>query len=287
MKAIYLKELKSYFYSATGYIFTAFMLLFAGIYTMAVNINNAQPSFEYVVGNMSFIFLIIIPVLTMKVISEERKQRTDTLIYSLPVSLTKTVVAKYFAMLTTLALPLAIMCVYPIILSFFGNVSLLTSYSSIFGFFLLGASLISMGLFASSLTDNQAFAATITFVIVLINYFITTLSYYVSSSALASLIALSVVVLIIAILFYFLTKNSSNAISVFVIAEVLLGGTYYLVPTKFEGLFPLIMDKFSVFERFYSFIDGVFDISAVVYLVCISVVFVFLTVQSMEKRRWS
>lgn len=287
MTAIYKRELKSYFCSVTGYMFCAFMLLFAGIYTMAVNINSAYANFEYVLSNMSFIFIIIIPVLTMRVISEERKQRTDTLLYSLPVSMTKVVVSKYLAMLTVLAVPVLVMGLYPIVLSLFGKVNFLSAYSALVGFFLLGAGLISMGLFASSLTENQALSAGIAFLIVLINYFITSFAYYLSSTAAASLIALAIMVLALVVIVYVLTKEFSLSASVAIIGEGILFFVYYAFPEKLEGLFPAIIEKLSLFERFNIFTQGIFDISSVIYLVAVSAVFVFLTVQSMEKRRWS
>ena len=287
MTAIYKRELKSYFCSVTGYMFCAFMLLFAGIYTMAVNINSAYANFEYVLSNMSFIFIIIIPVLTMRVISEERKQRTDTLLYSLPVSMTKVVVSKYHAMLTVLAVPVLVMGLYPLVLSLFGKVNFLSAYSALVGFFLLGAGLISMGLFASSLTENQALSAGIAFLIVLINYFITSFAYYLSSTAAASLIALAIMVLALVVIVYVLTKEFSLSASVAIIGEGILFFVYYAFPEKLEGLFPAIIEKLSLFERFNIFTQGIFDISSVIYLVAVSAVFVFLTVQSMEKRRWS
>ncbi|MBO5098670.1 MAG: ABC transporter permease subunit [Clostridia bacterium] len=287
MTAIYKRELKSYFCSVTGYMFCAFMLLFAGIYTMAVNINSAYANFEYVLSNMSFIFIIIIPVLTMRVISEERKQRTDTLLYSLPVSMTKVVVSKYLAMLTVLAVPVLVMGLYPLVLSLFGKVNFLSAYSALVGFFLLGAGLISMGLFASSLTENQALSAGIAFLIVLINYFITSFAYYLSSTAAASLIALAIMVLALVVIVYVLTKEFSLSASVAIIGEGILFFVYYAFPEKLEGLFPAIIEKLSLFERFNIFTQGIFDISSVIYLVAVSAVFVFLTVQSMEKRRWS
>ena len=287
MTAIYKRELKSYFCSVTGYMFCAFMLLFAGIYTMAVNINSAHANFEYVLSNMSFIYIIIIPVLTMRVISEERKQRTDTLLYSLPVSMTKVVLAKYFAMLTVLFVPVLVMGIYPVVLSLFGKVNFLAAYSALSGFFLLGAALISMGLFASSLTENQALSAGIAFLIVLINYFITSFAYYLSSTAAASLIALAITILALVIIVYLLTKEVSLSATVGIIGEGILFLVYYAFPEKLEGLFPAIIEKLSLFERFNIFTQGIFDITAVIYLIAVSVVFVFLTVQAMEKRRWS
>ncbi len=120
MKAVFEREFKSYFQNVTGYIFIAFLLLFAGIYTMAINLNNGSPKFEYVLRNMSFIFLIIVPVLTMRVIAEEKRQKTDQLLYALPVSTTKIVLGKYLAKLSVLAIPVAILSLNPVILSY-GN----------------------------------------------------------------------------------------------------------------------------------------------------------------------
>ena len=287
MISILKREIKSYFCSVTGYMFCAFMLLFAGIYTVAVNINSAYANFEYALSNMSFIFIIIIPVLTMKVISEERKQKTDTLLYSLPVSLTKIVLAKYFAMLFVLLIPVAVMSLYPLVLSLFGTVNFLSAYSSLLGFFLLGAALISMGLFASSVTENQALAAGLAFLIVLVNYFITSFAYYLSGTATASLIALAITVLAIGILVYVLTKDYTIAGGVTILGEAVLAFIFFTFPEKLEGLFPAIIEKLSLFERFTIFTEGILDLASVVYRILVSVIFVFITVQAMEKRRWS
>ena len=287
MIAILKREIKSYFCSVTGYMFCAFMLLFAGIYTVAINVHSSYANFEYVLSNMDFIYIIIIPVLTMRVISEERKQRTDTLLYSLPVSMTKVVVAKYLAMLSVLLVPVVIMGFYPLVLSLFGTVNFLSAYSSLLGFFLLGASLIAMGMFASSVTDNQALAAGLAFLIVIVNYFITSFAYYLSGTAKASLIALGITVLAIGILVYILTKDYSVAGVVTVIGEGALAFMYFAFPTKLEGLFPAIIEKLSLFERFTVFTEGVFSLVSVIYYVLVSAIFVFITVQSMEKRRWS
>lgn len=287
MGAVYKKELKSYFYSATGYMFSAFMLLFAGVYTMAIDINGAQSSFESVVGNMSFIFIIIIPVLTMRVISEERKQKTDILLYSLPLSMAKVVTAKYLAMITVVFIPIFIMGFYPLILSLFGTVNFTGAYSALFGFFLLGAALTAVGMFASSLTENQAVAAVVTFLIVLLNYFIPSLSYYLSSSAEASLIAVAILIVGLGIVIQLLTKNSNVSFISTLAMEVVLAFFYFRMTKSLEGLFPEIMSRLSMFERFYVFIDGEFDLTCVAYLAAAAFIFVFLTVQSMEKRRWS
>ncbi len=89
MKAVLRHELSSCFTNLSGYVFGAFLLLFAGIYTMVYNLQSATTNFEYVLGSMSFVFLIIVPILTMRVLAEERRQKTDQLLYSLPLSMTQ------------------------------------------------------------------------------------------------------------------------------------------------------------------------------------------------------
>ena len=87
MRAVFRHELSSYFTGVTGYVFSAFLLLFTGIYTMVYNLQSASVHFEYVLGSMSFVFLIIVPILTMRVLAEERRQKTDQLLYSLPLTM--------------------------------------------------------------------------------------------------------------------------------------------------------------------------------------------------------
>ena len=284
MTAIFERELRSYFNGVTGYIFGGFILLFTGIYTMAINLSNTYSNFEYALSNMSFVFLIAIPVLTMRVIAEDRRQKTDQLLYALPKSMTKIVLGKYLAMVTVLAVPLAIMCVYPLILSLFGVVNFASAYSAILAFFLLGATLAAMGMFVSALTENQIVAAVLCFIIVLINYFISSLASFVSATAMSSVIALSVAALAVGAIFWLLTKNIMAGIALFAICEGALILFYVRSPELLEGLFPSVMEKLSVFDRFYTFVYGVFDMTAIVYFLTVIGVFIFLTVQAMEKK---
>ena len=142
MRAVFRHELSSYFTGVTGYVFSAFLLLFTGIYTMVYNLQSASVHFEYVLGSMSFVFLIIVPILTMRVLAEERRQRTDQLLYSLPITTTQVVLGKYFALLVVYLIPLAVVSLYPLLFSQFGEVYLPTSYGSLFAFFMMGAALL-------------------------------------------------------------------------------------------------------------------------------------------------
>ena len=287
MIAIFKRELKSYFNGITGYIFCIFMLLFAGIFTMSNNLSGAYPNFEYVLASLTIFFIIGIPVLTMRAIAEERHQKIDQLLYSLPISMTKIIMGKFLAMVVVLSVPILIMCLYPLILNMFGNVSLAVAYGSLLGFWALGAALLSMGLFISSLTENQAVAAVLCFLVMLVNYLISSLSGYVASSAIASLIALIIIVFVFVLLIRMLTKNTLIPLVVGLALSGVLVAIYFVVPKYLVGLFPTIMNGLSLFERFNSFISGIFDITSLVYFVTVVGIFIFLTVQSQEKRRWS
>ncbi|MGN0991373.1 MAG: ABC transporter permease [Candidatus Ventricola sp.] len=287
MTAVYQRELGSYFKGMLGYLFTAFVLIFAGIYTMAYNLSGAYANFAYVLDAISFIYMIAVPILSMRTFAEERRQKTDQLLYALPISMSSVVAGKYLAMVTVLLVPMGIMALYPLILSQFGTVSLPTAYGALLAFFMLGASLLSVGLFISSLTDNQVASAVMTLVAVLLLYFLSGLASFVSSEASASLMALCVLVGIFALVLYALSKNPIVAFGVGVAGVGALMGWYSVDSSAFEGLFGTIMTQLSVFDRFYGFIDGVFDLKAIVYYASMIAVFLFLTVQSMEKRRWS
>lgn len=287
MGAVYKKELFSYYHGLLGWLFAAFVLFFAGIYTMAINLSAQYASFEYVLANMSFLFLIAVPVLTMRCIAEERRQKTDQLLYALPLGMTRIVLGKYFALLTVMAVPTAVIAIYPLILSRYGAVSLAASYSTLLAFFLLGAALLALGMFLSSLTENQAVSAAACFVILLILYFIGPLSYYVPSTANASLLAFTALLLLLSLVFDTLTKNSLAAVLLFAVLEAVLVALRVLVPDLLAGSFPAVMNRLSVFDVFTGFAGGLFDLGSVVYYLSIIGVLLFLTVQSMEKRRWS
>ena len=152
MKAIFTHELKSYFHSMTAYVFAAFLLCFVGLGAMIYNLEAAVSNFEYVLSFGCLVFVVIVPVLTMRVLAEEKRQRTDQLLYSLPVSTTEVILGKYAALIVLYLIPLAVISIYPLIFAQFGEVYLPTSYGSIFAFFLLGAALLAVGVVISSLT---------------------------------------------------------------------------------------------------------------------------------------
>ncbi len=287
MTAVLKHELRLYFHSLTAYVFGAFLLAFVGIGAVLYNIQAAVSNFEFVLNFSSLIFVVIVPILTMRVIAEEKKQKTDQLLYSLPISTTQVILGKYAALLVLYLIPLAVISLYPLIFSQFGDVYLLTAYGSILAFFILGAALIAVGMFISSLTDNQGMAAGIGIAVILLNYYSVSLSEYVSATAAGSAVALVVLFLAMGAVIRYVTKNGTLA---YWFSFVLIAVTVLLLfvdSSIFEGLLPSIMAKLSLFERFTSFVNGAFDMTAIVYYCTVIIFFLFLSVQSMEKRRYN
>lgn len=141
MTAVLKHELRNYFHTLTAYVFGAFLLAFIGLGATLYNLQAAVSNFEFVLSFGSLVFVVIVPILTMRVIAEEKKQRTDQLLYSLPITTTEVVLGKYLALLVVYLIPLAVVSVYPLIFARYGDVYLLTSYGSIFAFFCFGRSL--------------------------------------------------------------------------------------------------------------------------------------------------
>ena len=287
MIAILKHELRTYFHSLTAYLFGAFLLLFVGIGAMLYNLQAAVSNFEYVLSFSSLIFVVIVPILTMRVIAEERKQKTDQLLYSLPISTTKVVLGKFLALLVVYLIPLCIISLYPLIFSQYGDVYLLTSYGSLIAFFIMGAALLAMGVFISSLTENQGFAAGIGIAAVLFNYFSVQLAEYVSSTAFGTVVVIFIIAALLAWVVHRLTKNEMLSYGVGLGIMAITVVTYYIDSTVFEGLLPDIMKTLSLFDRFETIVNGVFDMTAIVYFLSVIAFFLFLSVQSLEKRRYN
>lgn len=287
MTAVLKHELKNYFRSMTAYVFGAGLLLAVGLGAMLYNIEAAVSNFEFALSYFSIIFAVIVPILTMRVIAEERKQKTDQLLYSLPITTTQVIVGKYLALLAVYMVPLCIVAVYPLIFSQFGDVYLLTSYGSILAFFIMGAALIALGVFISSLTDNQGFAAGIGIAVILLNYFSVSLSEYVSTTAFGSVVALCVIILALGAVIKHLTKNENLAYGVCLVLIAAIAVTNVVNGGIFEGLLPSVMTKLSLFDRFTGFVNGVFDMTSIVYYASVIVFFLFLSIQSLEKRRYN
>ena len=232
MCAIYKKELRAYLTSMTGYIFMAVLLAVTSLYYVANCLVGGYPVFGAILSSVYFVLLIIVPVLTMRSMAEEKRQKTDQLLMTAPVSLWKIVLGKYLAMMTIFLISMAILCLYPLILLQFGSVSLPMAYTAILGYTLFGAACLAIGLFLSAVTESQVIAAVLTFGVL-----------------------------------FFLNMASG-------IANVIGAG----------GLLASILNALCIYQPFINFVQGMFDLTGILYYVTVIVLALFLTVQLMQKK---
>lgn len=288
MLAIYKRELKSYFHSMTGCVFIAFLVMFTGIYFMAYNLNAGYPYFSYTLSGSLIVFLVGIPLLTMRSFSEERKTKTDQLLLTAPVSLTKVVLGKYFAMVTVLAVPNVIFCLFPLLIKLQGTAYLLVDYSSIAVFFLLGCVYLAIGMFMSSLTESQIIAFISTFGILLLLYLWDGILSFLPSSALSGMIGILLILTLIVVYIYHMTKNWMLAagIEAVGIAAVLI--VYFVKSSLYENLLTKLLGRIALADVFMNISSSnIVDVSGLLLYVSILIIFVFLTIQTIQKRRWS
>lgn len=287
MLAIYKRELKSYFTSMMGYVFVAFVLVVVGIYFAAYNL-NAYPLIGYTLYNVTFLFLILVPILTMRSLAEEQRNKTDQLLYTSPVSLLGIVIGKFLALISVFGIPVLVICFYPQILGQYGTVNMPMSYLAIFGFFLLGCAYIAIGMFISSITESQIIAAVISFVVLMDSYQMEGIASFFSDTAVTSLIAFSVLFLLIGIGYGVAARNIVMPAVLFVLAEAVLGGFYLANPVWFEGAFAAMLKKLNLAGLSYNMIQsGILDFTNIVFYLSVIGFFLFLTVQSIKKKRWN
>ena len=182
MFAIYKRELKAFFQSMTGWLFVAAIILFTGLYFFAINLLSGYSSVANMVASSAFIYVLTIPILTMRILSEERRQKIDQLTLTSPVSVGKIVLGKYLAMATVLLIPILVVSAYPLILSSFGTIAYGENYTAILGYFLYGLAAIAMGLFISSITESQVIAAIISFAAMFATYMMSGIVSLITSS---------------------------------------------------------------------------------------------------------
>jgi ABC-2 type transport system permease protein len=164
MTAIFKREFKSYFVTPLGYVFIGVYLIFSGAFFYLFTLLGSAPTlgtadFSPMFSMMFFVLMITVPLLTMRLLSEEKKNKTDQLVLTAPVSLSGLVWAKFAAAYSVFLLGTAIMPVYGLTLSGFTAVSWRSVFGNMAGLLLLGAVYASAGLFVSSLTENQMVAA--------------------------------------------------------------------------------------------------------------------------------
>lgn len=287
MLAIFKKEMRTYFTSMIGYIFLVFFTFITGIFYSLYCVLYLNGDFTVVLSSIILVFLLLIPTVTMRLLAEESKQKTDQLLLTSPVKVTSIVVAKYLSAISLLLISILIISLFPLFLMPFGKIPSAQIFGAFVAFFLVGACFISVGLFISSLTDNQIVAAVASFGVLLAMYIMDSIVQGLPTSRISSAIFAVALVLLLALFVYNNLKNVYISVAVLVIGATLIVCLYAIVPTIFDGLMVNIFSWFSIMRRFENFFLGIFDISSIVYYISFASIFVYLTVQVIEKRRWS
>lgn len=277
MLAIFKKELKSYFHSMIGYVFMAFFLVVIGIYMFVYNFTYQVANFEYVLNSVTFVFIVLIPILTMRLMAEEKKQKTDQLLFTSAVSMIKIVLAKFLAVLTLFGITMLVVCIYPLVLSAFGDVPFGTSYSAIFGFFIMGAAFIAIGLFISSLTESQIISAVISFIVLLVCYLSADIARILPTDRLSTMIITIVLFLVFSYIIYLSVRQIYVAGGVGVVGTAALVILYFVKPAFYDNLLAKMVGAIAVMEPFKNFCYGVISFSNVIYYLSICALFIILT----------
>ncbi|WP_028974679.1 ABC transporter permease [Spirochaeta cellobiosiphila] len=287
MFAIYKRELSSYFLTPYGYIFMGSFLFISGLLFTIQNLFMNSTQYAEYLGSLISIFTIVIPLLTMKVFADEKKNKTDQLLLTAPVTPVQIVIGKFLAPLTVFLITIGITLIYPIILAFYGNIEAVKIFGSYLGFFLLGGAFLAMGVYISALTDNQASAAITTFGAVLFTWFADFLKPIVPNSPLWGFLFVAVIILLIG---YWLYRQSGTIIIplfVTIMALVIGGAVFFIHQASYASLIAKSISSFSLTSRYTYFPMGLLKLSDAIYYLSFALFFLFMTTRLIEKRSWT
>lgn len=286
MAAIFKREVRSYFTGLIGYVVIGVMLAFIGLYYSANCLVYATSDFSSVLYSTVLVMLFLLPALTMRSFADERRNKTDQLLLTSPVGIPSIVLGKYLAQLAVFAVPMLVTCILPLVLTAFGTVSLTSAYATIFAYFLLGAACIAIGTFVSVLTENQIIAYLSTFGILLIAYLMNGIKGLFTSGNTLAFLAFCVVLAVAAVLIGLACKNVTVGSAVFCGGAVVLILLFKLRPAWLLTGFNKVLDALALFDPFTDFVGGMFSVSGIVYYLSVAGLFLFLTDQALERRRW-
>lgn len=285
MSAVYRKEIRCYRITMPAYIFVAFILAVTGLYFSFLNLNMVSPKFETVLQNIQFVYLVFVPMLTMRVMAEEKRQKTDQLLLTMPVKIRDIVLGKYLALVTVFGAAMLIVCLYPLILTRFGTINLKAAYLAVLGFFCLGCAELAIGLFFSSLTESPVISAVMCFGFLLVCYLMNSVSRLIPGTAKASMICFLVLAVCLGIIVFRMTGNAAAS---FVVSVLLAGGVllvYQMKAPLLEGLFPRLLQVLYLNGSLTGFFQGILDLPAIVYDMSIVILALWFAGGRQDSRR--
>ena len=287
MLAILKRETKSYFTGMIGYVVVAVFLAVLGLYFTNQNLMFASPDFGGVLYTCTILLLFLLPALSMRSFAEERRAKTDQLLLTSPVSIPGIVLGKFLAQMAVFCVPLLAAAVMPLILTAFGRVNLIGAYASLLGFVLLGAACISIGTFLSSLTENQIIAYLSTFGVLLVGYLMNGIRSMFTSGNLLAFLVFTVVLLIAAILVGVTCKSLVAGAGTFFAGAAALFVLFTVRPAWLLSAFNAVLSALALFDPFTNIVSGMFSLTAMLYYLSVTALFLFLTGQTLERRRWN
>lgn len=287
MTAIFKREFKSCFTGMIGWVIAAVSLFFLGLYFTNRNLLYASSDFASVLYTMTMILLFLLPAISMRSFAEERKNKTDQLLLTSPVSIPAIVAGKFLAELAVFALPLAAAVVMPLLLQAFGTVSLVAAYSALLGYLLLGGACLAVGTWISALTENQILAYLATFGVLLVAYLMNGIQTMFTTGNLLAFIVFMIVLLVASVLVGVICKRLAAGAAVFCAGAVVLFVLFQLRPAWLLTAFNAVLSALALFEPFKDIVGGMFSIPAIVYYLSVMGLFLFLTGQALARRRWN
>lgn len=287
MAAIFKRETKAYYTGMVGYVTAAVSLFFLGLYFTNRNLMYASSDFASVLYTTTMILLFLLPAISMRSFAEDRRNKTDQLLLTSPVGIPSIVLGKFLAEFVVFAAPMMVALIMPLILTAFGTVSLISAYSALLAYLLLGAACLAIGTWISALTENQIIAYLATLGVLLVAYLMNGIQTMFTSGDLLALIVFLVVLLIASVLVGVVCKSLTIGCAVFCIGGVALAVLFVLRPTWLLSAFDSVLSAMALFTPFNGVVGGMFSISAMVYYLSVIALFLFLTGQAIERRRWN
>lgn len=287
MKAIFKREARSFFTGMVGYVAVALLLGFIGLWFTANCLIYGTPDFSIVLYSSTLIMLFVLPALSMRSFADERRNKTDQLLLTSPVTIPQIVLGKFFAQLAVFAVPVLAACVMPLVLTAFGSVLLPGAYATLLAYFLLGAACIAVGTFLSALTENQIIAYLAAFGLLLTAYLMEDIQSLFTTGSTLALIVFGAALAVAAALTGLGCRSLGAGCIVLGVGAAALFLLFRLRPAWLLAALNSALDALALFAPFRSFVGGMFSVSAIVYYLSVTALFLFLTGQALERRRWN
>ena len=287
MLAIFKRELRAYFQTPIGFLFTGLFLLFTGFFFFFDNLLQARSQFSGFLGSVLLICLFAVPILTMRLLSEEKRQKTDQLLLTSPVSIAGIVCGKFLAALAVYCGAILFTATYAVVIAVYGELQTWETLCSYIGFIFLGASYIAVGVFVSALTENQLTAALVCFFSLMFIWLIDPISQMIPSDTKSGVISAAVLLAAFLVFVYFNTRNWIITLAAAIVGGLAIGGLFWQRKDLFFGFIQKFLGWFSLNRRYQSFSMGLLKFDSLLYYASFSGLFLFLTVRLIEKRRWS